>query len=111
MKKRHMPQIATKWSTLGSDGYAGHTFSAAKLLDSRWEERQEIFQDFNGEQRTSRTIVYVLEDITEGDFLALGDASDEASPHDASPAGRRVEGFTKVPNLRGMDVTRKAFLL
>lgn len=108
LAQRHYQQTATLWSVSGSDGFSGHVYSTPSTMSCRWEERQEIFQNFTGEERVSRTVVYMPSDLAEGDYLAEGDLTAQSSP---SAAARRVEGFAKSSNLRGMNFTRKAFLM
>lgn len=106
---RNLNQDVTHWPVSGSDGYGGFTFGTVALLRARWEERSELFIDFDLEEVASKAIAYIPIDVTNGDYMALGDHTTTADPT-TLPAASRVRNFGKVTDLAGLDVLRKVWL-
>lgn len=109
MAARHHKQTATYWQVTGSNGYGGYAFADPVALSVRWEEREELFRDSEGEEQTSRAIVFLGQDVEIGDYLALGDYTATADPTDLDDA-YRVMQFRKVTDLRNVKALRKAML-
>lgn len=109
MSARNRRQDATLWVNTGSDGYSGFTFATPKVIKVRWEERSELFITNEGEQETSSAVVYLGQDVANGDFLALGIHDTIANPGDVAKA-YRVRGFGRVTDLRSLTQQWKAFL-
>lgn len=104
----------TFWKNTGSDGFGGFTYDSPIMFEGRWQEESVIFTSFSGEQRASRSVVYVDYDVEEGDFLAEGDYTDYAAPTDVPDSNktvRRVEAFSRATDLAGLQELRKAFLV
>lgn len=106
---RNLRQEVTHWPVTGSDGYGGFTFGTPVTLDARWETRREVITNFDLEEVISKAIVYLDEDINEGDYLALGDYTSEADPTEVAGA-YRVQQFGSVTDLRNVRSLQKAWL-
>lgn len=109
MAARHLLQTATHWALTGRGEFSGFTYATPVTLSCRWEDKQELFRSAQGEELTSKAIVYVATDVIEGDYLIEGDYTDVSDPATLSEAFR-VMGFSKIPDLRNIQMVRKAFL-
>jgi len=106
---RTLNQDVTYWPVTGSDGYGGFAFGPPQVLRGRWEEKNELFITIDNEEITSKAIVYLNTDITNGSYLALGNHLSEANPGNLSPA-YRIQAIGKVTDLRALNALRKAWL-
>ena len=109
MSLRDHPQDITHWPTLTKDGLGGFTFAAPVLLKGRWEDKQELFRDKNGEEVLSEAWVYLETDIVIGDYIAENDQTGTPDPTTLQDA-HQVRQFIKIPDLRQNDFERKAML-
>ncbi len=107
---RHLEEEITHWPVTGSDGFGGFTFGAPALLEGRWEQKSELFVNFDLEEVLSMAVVYVDKDVDEGDFLGRGDQTAEADPTASSATGFRIRNFASIPDLHNLDVLRKVWL-
>jgi len=82
---KNLNQTATYWANPVKDGYGGNTFTAPTTIDCRWSDTQELFIDAQGEEKLSRALVHVGQDLVPGEFLYLG-TSTEANPKDVDGA-------------------------
>ena len=105
---RHRNQLATYWAKGARDSSGDTTFATPKAITVRWERRSVVFTNAAGEEAMSDSMVFVKEDMEEGDYLLLG-TSIVADP--TSIAGpREIQGFSKIPQLVESDSERRAFL-
>lgn len=87
-------------------------------LSCRWEDRAELFVNAAGQEESSRSVVYVSEDVAEGGVLSHLELS--AVPTDrltdplssASPGFEswQIQKFDKLPTLDGDEWLRTAHL-
>lgn len=101
-------QIATYWDTPVSNGFGGYTFENPKVINVRWEERQDEFLDAKGDKRISRAIVFISEELTLGGYLMLGDHSDLGPT--ALDDSWQIKKLTVIPDIRNAVNERRAFL-
>lgn len=103
--------VATYWPAPTETGYGGVEFDAPRILMTKWEDSIEEFTDLNGSANISRSIVYVMEDVEEGGYLAFGDfvATPIADPTTIKEAWfiKRVD---KTRDLRGLHEEIRAYL-
>ena len=76
----HMNDETTHWPVGGSDGFGGFTFGTPVKFNTRWEDKNVLFLDLNGEEEVSNAIVFTPTQIPIGDYLALGDLVATADP-------------------------------
>lgn len=100
-------QKATLWTTT-VDGFGTPTFAAPIIIDCRWEDRTDRFLGRNGEERVSRSHVFVNRDMDIDDWLFLGE-SEAADPRTLGVA-YPIQQFNKIPDLRALRTLRKAIL-
>ncbi len=105
---RRLTQVATYWSVTGNDNSGDPTFAAASSRRVRWEQRTAVFTNATGEERNSSSVVFVREDMREGDFLFLGTSA--AADPTTVEAAKEIQGFSKIPQLVGNEFERRAFL-
>lgn len=106
-------QTAVYWSSPSASGYGGYTYSTPSEIDCRWEKKQILYIDINGQEKLSNAIVYVNQDLDVNGYLYLGEEADLDSSHDNPQIIDnvfRIEAFKKVPNIQGSQYLRKAYL-
>lgn len=101
-------QDVTWWEATGVDGYGNRTFAAPVTKKGRWADKAEEFQSPTGETLVSRSIVYLQEDVSIGDYLLLG-TSVTAIPTNEDLA-YPVRQHITVPDLRNLRSERRAIL-
>ena len=68
--KLFLKQRCTYWGTPVSDGRGGYTFAEPVEIDCRWEDKQELKEDYNGNRFSSQSSVMVNQDIDRQSYLA-----------------------------------------
>jgi hypothetical protein len=105
---RMLLQDATLWSVT-PDGYGGDVFGAPVACKCRWEDRTEKFMSpLDRVEQVSRSIVYLDRRAAVGDYLYGGTSADD-DPTQITGA-YKIRRFDVVPNLRNLQVIRKAYL-
>ena len=94
---RHRNQPATYWAKGARDSSGDTTFAAAKAITVRWEERSVVFTNAAGEEARADSMVFVKEDMEEGDFLFLGTST--AADPTTVVAAQEIQGSSKIPQL------------
>jgi len=113
--KHNLRQTAVYWANPQNDGFGGKTFDDPIEISVRWEDRQELFIDANGQEKTSQAVVYLAQDIDLGGYLYLGtlvglSSAEEGDPLASGVASYEIRGFRKVPDIRGERFSRKVWL-
>jgi len=106
---RQLNQTATYWGNPSSDGWGVDTFDSPVSVSVRWEDKQEMFIDENGQEKISKAVVFLSQDVDVGGWLYLG-TSTTSNPKDVSGA-RKISAFAKIPSLSGANYMRKAWLI
>lgn len=107
----------TNWGVT-SDGKGGFTYAAPILIDCNWSEKNELAMNRNGEEFTSKSIVYLKGvDIAEGSYLAQGDfvtvgtgSNPVTDPTVVPNQAFRVRAYNRSTGLRNLEAIRKAVL-
>lgn len=108
-------QTIVYWALSARDGFGGATFSAPVEITGRWEEKSKMFTNSAGNQLISSSILYLNQDVSENDWVFLGeltdiaDAIDETNPKNV-PDAQQIRAFTKIPGIKGKKFQRAAFL-
>jgi hypothetical protein len=92
----------------------GRTFDTAVELSVRWEERGDLFVDGAGQERTSRAVVFISQDVDLGGYLYLGtlaslDSSEGVDPFELTEAYEILQ-FSKIPDRSGTVFVRTVWL-
>lgn len=112
---KNYKQTAVYWGNPQDDGYGGKTYDDAVEINCRWEDKQQLMADDNGEQLLSRSIVFTNIELDYNGLFYNGSINDLDSDEIENPRTieniciiRRVE---KTPYLGSTTVfLRKAFL-
>ncbi len=105
-------QTIVYWGTAAKDKWGDKTFAAPVEIVGRWEDKKELFRDIAGREVVSRSIVYLGQDVVEGEYLYLGTLASIASaanPESVSNAFE-IRSFTKSPNIAATDFERKVMI-
>jgi len=109
-----LKQVAVYWGNPQNDGAGGRTFDDPVELSVRWEQRQELFIDANGQESTSKAVVYLDQDIDIGGYLYLGDLDDLSSAEEGDPltvsGAYEIRGSKKLPDIKADRFLRKVWL-
>ena len=92
--------------------YGSPMYASPVELSCRWEDRASEYINRDGVSMYSKSIVYVGIDVEVGGVLFLGtldDIVDSDEPKKNDNAWE-IQGFDKIPNLRGAKFVRKAYL-
>ena len=111
---RNLKQTVVYWGNPQPDGYGGYVFDAAVEISARWQDKQQLFVDRQGNEAVSRAVVYVDRDVDIGGYLYLGtlddlDSVQEADPYDVSGAWP-IRAFAKTPDITGEFFVRKVWI-
>ncbi len=105
---RNLKQTATLWVFDGVDNTGDPSFASPTQVTVRWEDRTIEFIDSRGEKTVSKSVVYLSQDVTSGDFMKLGtDATEDPT---GVVGAFEVRDFRKVPAINGTDMERRALL-
>lgn len=63
-------QRCVYWGTPVSDGKGGYTFAAPVEINCRWDDKQELMEDYDGNKLSSQASVLVNIDIDRRSYLA-----------------------------------------
>lgn len=113
--KRLCKQDAVYWGNPQNDGYSDFTYDAAIEIKCRWEDKMQLITNPEGNQQSSRSIVYCLQELDEEGWLYLGLLADLTAAQIANPKLIReasiIKKFEKSPVLGGTtDFYYKAWL-
>lgn len=105
-------QTATLWQQTGNDGFGGKTFSLPTLIPVRWEDVEEIFNDFEGKELRSKARVYVDNDteINNEDYMYLGDLTSENDPRSIIDC-YTVKKTSKIQTINSNFTTQELMLI
>lgn len=113
IQRDQLRQTAVLWQNPVLDGFGGRTFDHGIEIPCRWEQKSELFTDFEGRQVLSKAVVYVDVDLVVHDFLYLGTIEDLAEvgvqPFDLAEAFE-VRAYKKIPNNDATRFVRTAWL-
>jgi hypothetical protein len=97
-------ETATHWPPGGTpDGYGGENSGSPVALTVRWEDKQELFLDVEGEEQMSKAKVFSTVRPEIKGFLALGDHTGEADP---IAGAREIRQIDDTPSL---DVSQRLY--
>jgi len=103
-----LKQTVTYWGNPTNDGGGGFTFDAPVEILGRWEFKNTIIKNAQGQEIVVNIRVSLPQDVEEGGYLFLG-ASTAVDPTTVTGA-YSIKGFKKTPVLRGNDWQRSAYL-
>lgn len=104
-------QTAVYWNPQGLDAYGQPMYSIPVEVSCRWEDKSEEYIAEDGTRQVSKSIIYILADISIGALLMLGDldnVTDYVNPKNNSGV-IEARGFDKIPNFRATQYLRKVY--
>lgn len=111
---RKLNQTAVYWGNPVNDGQGGRTFDNPMEVSVRWEQKQELFTDANGQEVRSMAVVYLAQDVVLDGFLYLGTLNDISSAEEADPmiiaSAFAIRNFRSISNLKATMHLRVAWL-
>ncbi len=106
---RNLKEDITVWrQDPAKDGFGNLTYQSPSFLKGRWEENSDLKFDLAGREVIPEAVVFLKEDVKQGDFLLLG-RDTTASPTPTTEASE-VRKFRKIPTLNRHHFERVAFL-
>lgn len=87
-------ETATYWPLGSLDRYGNYTYGGPVQLKCKWEDEAERFTDKEGNERVSKSIVFVDREVAVGGFLAKG-VVHGADPRSVS-AAETIQGVSGV---------------
>jgi hypothetical protein len=104
MITKNCVQDCVYWSTPVENGYGGKTFADPIEIKCRWEDKLQLIRLDDGNQISSRAIVYVLQELDEEGYLYLGtlddlDSTEEDDPTSITEGAYTIKKFEKSPVL------------
>jgi hypothetical protein len=106
--ERLLNQTCTYWAP-GTYGQYGKTaFSAPVTLACRWEDREDIERDQNGNEFKTRAVVWTDRPVLNSGYLFLGTSS-SADPTSVTGA-HEIRMFRVIPSVRAAEFERRASL-
>lgn len=115
LNARNLVNTAVYWANPVADGRGGYIFTSGVEIKCRWSVKMERFMTANGEEKVSRAMVRVDQDVVVGGYLFLGGLDDlSTSSAEDNPADEHsaylIQAFSKIPNLKGDWYSRKTWL-
>ena len=109
-------QTAIYWDNPVPDGFGGFTFDDGVEIECRWEDVVEIFVDKDGNEKKSRSRVFVDRVVILNGYLFRGEESDldsgeslSTNPQDIVNAWP-IQKYDELPNIRNTETLRTAWL-
>lgn len=103
---KYLTDTITLWTQGGLDNFGMPGSWTSSEIEGRWEEKQSLVKDANGEQVVSSAKVFLKQDVSEGDYLFHGSDASSAPPNTSS----KVIAFAKTPSIGNDSYERIAFL-
>jgi hypothetical protein len=105
-------QTAVYWGNPVSDGSNVYTFDDPIEISCFLIEKTQLIRDNNGNEISSKAIVYVLQDMDEEGYLYLGELADlESDPTpDNTDGARQIVNFEKSKDLHSDEYIRRVYL-
>lgn len=110
-----LKQDIVYWAFSSRDEYGTEIFAAPVEIKGRWEKSNEKFLDGDGNEVVSSSVVFLTQDVSEGDWVFLGKIADIASSEGSTDpvvvtGAEEVRRFNKTPDHKGTSFERKALL-
>lgn len=104
---RNMNQQATYWATNTPDGFGGFNFASPVLISCRWQDKDTLVRNSEGDEVVANSVVYVDRQLAQEGWLCVGDLTASLSPVAGS---NEIIALQSSPSLDGTTVLYKVFL-
>jgi len=106
---RNMRQDATYWAPGGLDLDGQVSFDDPITVKCRWEDKNEMVRDTNGDEFVSTAQVFTAQAVERRGYLAKGDQTATADPRTLDDA-HEIKQIGSIPNLRNTKELLTAWL-
>lgn len=96
----HLKQTMTYWAPGSMDVYGKMTYASPVQKPCRWEEISLTFQDKRGEERQSKTRIFLADDVEVDGYVKLG-TDNSADPTEVDGAFE-IQQKSRIPDLRSI---------
>ena len=98
---RGLNQTCTYWAPTETRDLGGkRTYDAPVQHACRWEDRTEMYQDKQGEEKISKSKVFLIVDLDLDGYVMLGTSA--ASDPTVLPEAYEIQQKSKIPDLRSV---------
>lgn len=101
-------QTATYWAPGGTDIYGNPVPSSPVHIKCRWEAKQELFTDEDGQERRSQAKVFLDRPVQTNGYLALGQLTGTPQSHDNALV---IKSYNETPDLKAKLFEYKVWLV
>jgi hypothetical protein len=109
MYESYLRQDITYWHPTGtSDAFGAVVFAAPQYLRGRWEDKTDLVRSKTGEEITTRSRVFLPQDISIDGYLFLGQSL--ATDPRTVPGAYEVQSKGRQPDLRNLKQLTVAWL-
>lgn len=105
---RSLKQSGTYWAPSTINKYGDPSFVSPVAVTVRWESKNVVFTDKDGEQSHSKAVVYCTTSLAVDGYLYLGTSS-TANPESVSGADR-IRRVDADPSVKATSTLYKAYL-
>jgi len=98
MITRNCKQTCVYWGSPSDTGYGNKVFADARELMCRWEDKSQLIRMDDGNEISSRAIVYVLEDVDVEGMMWLGTLDDLYSEYDLESSATTIDDPKSIDN-------------
>lgn len=98
---RGLNQTCTYWAPTETRDLGGkRTYAAPVQKVCRWEDCTEMYQDKQGEEKISKSKVFLTEDVALDGFVLLGTSA--AADPTVIPEAYEIQQKSRIPDLRSV---------
>jgi len=108
-------QTAVYWGNPQSDGYGGKIFDTPVEIPVRWDVKNELIMDNEGNQVVSNAEILITQDLDIGGYLYLGTlydlSSDPSNPLTEEVKVYEIKQFSKISMPKSLaEFVRKVWI-
>lgn len=98
----------TFWGTSGIDDFGNTQFSSPVYKDCRWEDKQELFRDDNGNEVMSEAVILLGSSVDIEGYLYHGTSS--GSDPTSIEGAKEIRQYSEIPDIKRNNTLYKAWL-
>lgn len=98
----------TFWAFSGTDDFGNTQFSSPVYVDCRWEDKQELFRNEEGNEVMSEAVVLLGSSVSIEGYLYHGTSS--GSDPTAISDAKEIRQYSEIPDIKRNNTLYKAWL-
>lgn len=98
--ENNLKQTLTYWAPGATNQYGKMTYGSPVQKACRWEEISLTFQDKRGEERQSKTRIFLADDVDVDGYVKLG--TDAGSDPTVIDGAHEIQQKSRIPDLRSI---------